>query len=204
MYKGLTKEEAEHIETELIELYKSNDKRFGYNLQSGGSVNYTLSEDGRRHISESKMGKTSEAIKRSAKERGLRKGLMIAQIDLDGKFVRAWASAQEVQTQLGWSASTIRKCCNKSNKARRTTKGFIWMSYEDYMAWDGDISYWVSNKRDSRRKCVQQLSLTGDVVAIYESQSEASRRTGIPSQNISLCCKNNRLTAGGYKWKILS
>lgn len=48
-------------------------------------------------------------------------------------------------------------------------------------------------------KKVYQLSLTDDVLAIFESACEAKRQTGI--QNIVNCCNGKRKTAGGYHWK---
>lgn len=38
LFKGLSKEEAEGKEIELIEQYKSNKKEFGYNFENGGNV----------------------------------------------------------------------------------------------------------------------------------------------------------------------
>ncbi len=39
LFDGLTKEEAEAKEIELIALYRSNDGRHGYNVENGGHVN---------------------------------------------------------------------------------------------------------------------------------------------------------------------
>ena len=38
LFSGLTKQEAEEKEIELISLYNTRDPRFGYNIRSGGSV----------------------------------------------------------------------------------------------------------------------------------------------------------------------
>lgn len=56
LFDGLSKEEAERKEQELIALYKANVKGFGYNLRSGGGVNSVFSEDSRRKMSLSRMG----------------------------------------------------------------------------------------------------------------------------------------------------
>lgn len=64
LFEGLTKEQAEAKEIELIKFYKSNDINFGYNLASGGNVNcgYKLSEERCKQISESKKGKKPNRI----------------------------------------------------------------------------------------------------------------------------------------------
>lgn len=57
LFEGLTKEEAEKKEIELIQKYKSNDKRFGYNIENGGNTSGTHSEETKRKISQGNLGK---------------------------------------------------------------------------------------------------------------------------------------------------
>ena len=47
---------------------------------------------------------------------------------------------------------------------------------------------------------VIQLDKNNNVIAEYNSISEAQAITNIPSQNISECVRNKRKIAGGYKW----
>lgn len=47
----------------------------------------------------------------------------INQLTLDREFIREWASAREVQRQLGFSQAHISKCCNGKY---RQSYGFIW------------------------------------------------------------------------------
>lgn len=64
LFDGLTKEQAEQKEIELIAFYKSNDPNYGYNLATGGNVNcgYKLSEEKRRAISERQKGKRTRKV----------------------------------------------------------------------------------------------------------------------------------------------
>lgn len=56
IYKtNLTKEDACDIEIKLIKKYKTQNKQFGYNLESGGSAP-SLTEETKRKISEALMG----------------------------------------------------------------------------------------------------------------------------------------------------
>ena len=50
-------------------------------------------------------------------------------------------------------------------------------------------------------KKVAQLTLDGKVIKIFNSLNEAGRELNISSQNIGKVCKNERNSAGGYKWK---
>lgn len=49
-------------------------------------------------------------------------------------------------------------------------------------------------------KSVCQLSLEGDLIAIYPSVSEAARQTGFRQSNISSVINKRMDTTGGYKW----
>ena len=42
--------------------------------------------------------------------------------------------------------------------------------------------------------------LQGNIVARFESLTDASKSTGVPIPNISKCCNKERLRAGGYEW----
>lgn len=58
LFDGLTKENAEEKEIELIEQHKSNNREFGYNIQNGGNI-MNISEESRRKISKALKGKYS-------------------------------------------------------------------------------------------------------------------------------------------------
>lgn len=52
LFKGLTKEEAEQKEIELISFYKSNQRNFGYNISNGGECIGKHSEETRQKMKE--------------------------------------------------------------------------------------------------------------------------------------------------------
>lgn len=58
---GLSRSAAELKEKELIAMHKTNDKRYGYNIQEGGQACEILSEETRKKISDSKKGKCAGA-----------------------------------------------------------------------------------------------------------------------------------------------
>lgn len=48
---------------------------------------------------------------------------------------------------------------------------------------------------------VYQMTLNGDIIAAYESMSDAARAVGCQVAKISAVCRGDRKTTGGYKWK---
>ena len=74
LFEGLTKEEAEAKEIELIAFYRSNQPDYGYNMESGGHVTSCmkgkkLSEETKKKLSEAHTGKKlSEETKKKMSE----------------------------------------------------------------------------------------------------------------------------------------
>jgi len=56
---NLIKQEAEMFEIKMIKYYKSNEKKFGYNVANGGNANGTTSSETKRKLSEINKGKHS-------------------------------------------------------------------------------------------------------------------------------------------------
>jgi hypothetical protein len=50
-------------------------------------------------------------------------------------------------------------------------------------------------------KSVVQLSTNDEVIAVFPSGIQAAREFQISSSAITACCRGNRKTAGGFKWK---
>lgn len=69
LFEGLTKEEAEQKEIELIKLYKSNQKEYGYNIENGGNHNGKHSEETKKKISKSNIGKKMPPMSEATKKR---------------------------------------------------------------------------------------------------------------------------------------
>lgn len=53
-------------------------------------------------------------------------------------------------------------------------------------------------------KKVEQLDLDGNIVAVYDSMSEAERMTAISHQKISSCCSGKTKLAGGFSWRLIN
>ena len=53
-------------------------------------------------------------------------------------------------------------------------------------------------------KSVAQIK-NGIEIAVFDSATDAQRKTGINKSSISSCCRNKaRITAGGFQWKYIN
>ena len=52
------------------------------------------------------------------------------------------------------------------------------------------------------KKPVLQLDKNGNVINEYDSQTEASKKTGVDRSNLGKCCRGEQKTAGGFVWKF--
>lgn len=70
LFDGLTQAEAESKEIELIKLYKSTDRKHGYNCDSGGNANRCHSEETKEKIRNAHIGmKHTEDFSKKLSER---------------------------------------------------------------------------------------------------------------------------------------
>lgn len=148
---GLSKSAAELKEKELIAAHKTNDKRYGYNIQEGGQACDVLSDEtrekirsalkgkrtgannhfyGKKHTEETrkkmrdiKLGthQTAELIEKRANARKVR----VIQFSADDEMIRIWDSAKDAGVALNISNTGITACCKKQ-KYRSTAGGYKW------------------------------------------------------------------------------
>lgn len=134
LFTGLTKEQAEQKEIELIAFYKSNDRRYGYNIDNGGNCAGKCSEDHKKKVSEKTKGKnnpfygkrhTQETKEKISKNHADFKG---------GKHPRAKAvmcietgrvydCACNAARETNILQPSITRCCNGE---RKTAGGYHW------------------------------------------------------------------------------
>lgn len=106
-----------------------------------------------------------------------------------GELVNSYDDLVSAANAVNANKRSISNVCLHTNK---TCKGYNW-SYSSTIE-SNSIS-------DLRRKTVNQISLDGEIVACYESASEASRKTGISKTCITRCCRGEREQSGGFLWK---
>lgn len=151
LFDGLSEEDACEIEKSLIKKYRTNEKEFGYNIESGGQcsnlVESTKQKLREAHIGKSASEETREKMRASRNRfisenpeeyKKIMENMMLAvekaaelkrkpviQYDLDGKFLAVWNSTREAERVLGIHHSHIAECCNKLPK-HNTAGGYRW------------------------------------------------------------------------------
>lgn len=74
------------------------------------------------------------------------------------------------------------------------------------MTWGENKAKGHNDRREGRNnktsKAVDQFDLDGILLNTFHSIAEANRQTKATRYAIRSCCKGDRKTAGGYKWKM--
>lgn len=182
LHTGLTKEEAEQKEIELIKEYQSNNRKFGYNIANGGNCTGTVSQETKDKISKANLGnkyglghkhteeakrKMSEASKNAYHPKGIKMPDHVKQILAESH------KTEEFRRKLSDANIGKKHSDETKKKLSESHKGL----------------------GSKRVLCVE----TG---VVYDSIKEASESNNIKGcGHISACCKGNRLTAGGYHWE---
>jgi len=175
VYTGLSKNEAEQREIELVVLYDSTNKLYGYNNNNGGNHPGRNSIETRAKISLAKKGtKMSDVAK---------KNMSIAQ------------TGRKQTEKTKQILSDARKGIPKSEETKKKISETLKNNPIEVERWKNIIK--------KQRKPVIQLNLDNTVVKKHESISIAAHSTGICRSNINNCCleKIGSKTAGGYKWR---
>lgn len=117
LYSGLTKEEAEQKEIELITKHHATNRKFGYNLDNGGNCIGKHSEATRLKISQNQ---DPEKLRRKK----------VIQCDLNNNFIKEYRGLREAERETGIPHQNISMCCRKNKYAQ--TGGYIWYFKEDF------------------------------------------------------------------------
>lgn len=151
--RGLSKEQAEKREEELIFGHKSNDLKYGYNIENGGVV-HKMSDEQKDHLREvntgkkhtektkKKMSETQKKVdhswlrgRKQSKETiakrfanmsgsGNPRARAVFQYALDGTFIKKYSCMKDAVEELNLKTSShISGCCSHK---RKQAYGFMW------------------------------------------------------------------------------
>lgn len=110
----------------------------------------------------------------------------VYQYSLDGKYIKSWESAKQIERELGFYSTNIYLCCNGG---QITAYGYLW-SYEkkDYINGIEQVTF-------------NQYDLDGNYVQTFFGEQEASSALGYVRLPIHEVCRGERKQAGGFMWR---
>lgn len=122
-------------------------------------------------------------------------GRQVSCYTLDGDFIKTFNNVAEASKEYKIHPSNIRKNCNGISK---TCANRIWK-------WGNQQEKIIIPTLDVKKKQhsipVLQLTLTGEVIAKFDSMLQAAKLTNVSYAGIQKVCKGKQKTAGGYLWK---
>ena len=193
-----TKTMGQRKEDHLQKAYKSSGGRFQEAIATQGPEAFVWTQiDTANSLDEMAQKEKEYVVKYNSKENGynadcgggIQKTVFQYNME-DRKLVNAFGSLKKAADAVGANKRSISSACLGVNK---TCKGYYW-SYVHPMP---------LVMKDQRKKTVIQMDLNGYPIADYDSLTMASRITGISKTCISRCCRGERDTSGGYRWKYI-
>lgn len=209
LFDGLTKEDAENKEIELIATYSSNDKKHGYNCTNGGECAGKHTPETIEKIKERRKGK-SHPHTHESKEK----------ISCANKGRKHTPEAIEKMRQAKIGKKLSDETREKMSEAQRGEKAWLYgipLSEETKEkirnAHLGMKSSDEARKKMSESRKGKPTGRTGEKAPnskpvmcvetgqIYSCAAEAGRALGLYSTSITAVVKGKLKTCGGYHWR---
>ena len=175
LYRGLSREEAEEKEIELIKAFNTNSHKDGYNVEKGGNTS-EVSEETKKKISEK------------------RKAYF--------KNNKHWNSGRHLSEETKKKISKAHSGMKYSEDTRKK-KSELFRGKNNPMYGTKIPKKHKAKLQEASVKATSRACKCIETGTIYKSIAEASRQTNINSRTIAYVCnKDPRYkTAGGYHWK---
>lgn len=180
LLSGLSKEEAENAEIRLIKEFKSNDDRYGYNIENGGNCSGTHSEEVRCKISQGNKGKvysdeTLQKMKEAHKGQG---------VGEKNPFYGRHHSKEVREAHSEFMKG------NAYNKGKHHT--------DEYKAFKSQQMI-EKYKNGGNPRCKRVIHIENEEAITYYSLREASRKTGIALSNLFKMVRDQSITNWRYE-----
>ena len=175
LFRNLPEEEALKTEIELIARYKSNERKYGYNINNGG--------DTRAEWAKTARGKKQDTI-------------IVGYNDKEIHFFRSQTEAEH----YGFSQNVISLCLQGKRKMH---KGLFWRraNKNDVLVFDTTIANPKQQKKQNRP--IVAINTTTKEARIYNSTHEAEK-DGFDRGNIYAILKGRKKTCHGYMFAYLA
>ncbi|MDF2588230.1 MAG: hypothetical protein K0S41_2071 [Anaerocolumna sp.] len=181
LLENISKEIAEESERFLINKFKSNDKKYGYNIANGGNSNGKHSKDTLLKLSKSHSGSGNAMYGKSGKDSPISKKVICLTTN------KIFDSINEAAEFYNIQHAHISACC----KGRLFSTGRYNNICLQWAYYDDSNEYVLKDyKRDTNIKSV--ICITTGI--IFKSMKDAEQHYKI--RGVSGCCLNNRNYAG--------
>ena len=186
---GLSKEDAEQREKDLIQFYDTTNYERGYNISIGGEgVNILQhTDEWNRKISESHMGEKNPCARR------------IVLVDNEYNFIKEYGCIKYAADELGLHITHIQNVCDHKYT---NTGGYVFMYYSEFVDMENNGTKPKPIEIKPYRTPVNQLDLNGIFMRRFSSIKEAAREINGNPKSISQACKGFLKTSGGFKWEF--
>lgn len=218
LFENLTKEEAEEKEKELIALYDSSNRNFGYNIEKGGkagdrftpeiiekmrkaALGRTVSAETRAKISKAHKGRIfSEETKKKISQAKMGKTVSeetrrkLSEINKGNKM------SEEARKKL----SEAKKGQKFSEETRKKMSEYAKHRSAEHLRRLSESNTGKKKSLEQKMKAwvpIAQLDKDGNIIKHYGSATQAFEETGIDKRQINNCCKGRQKTAHGFVWK---
>ena len=233
LFDNLTKEEAEQKEIELIAFYMSNQREFGYNIESGGNsigkindktkeklriinLNKKLSDQTKQKISKILKGKPKSLTHReniSKAKKGVKLSDETKQKIRNANLGRKWTNEHRAKVSITPSPLRgISRPPEVRQKISQSSKGKVisQQTREKLRIKNGGCNNPMFNKKhtpEALAKIIASIKRK-PVICVetnikYNSIMDCSKMTGISETAISRNCKGLRKQAKGFHFKFI-
>ena len=174
LYKNLSEEQALDKEEELIQQYKSYDRRYGYNISLSGPKYGAFIKE--RTIK-------SRRLPIAPLPNWKNRGKIVHKKDANGTIIRTYRSIHELAVDLNTPVETLRTRLNK----------YKTLIYNDYI-------YEYAKVQVPK---VEMLDLSGEHIKTFNSLSEAYKYINrVNKGGITEVCTGKKSSYVGYKWRF--
>jgi len=175
LFDNITKEDARNKEKELIKELKSNNKKYGYNIEHGGQTGASGLKRSEQTLIKMRNANLGKIISEETKEK-IRK-------TMTGKFVSEETKRKHSISQMGEKNHNYKKKASEETREKMRNNQ-------------------LKGKNDPHSKKVVQISIdTNEIIKIWGSMGDIRRELGYIHCGISDCCREIQKTAYGFIWQ---
>ncbi len=168
----------------------------------------TMSDEAKAKAIAARTGKKQNISEDSKRKRTDKTSTPINQYNLQGEFIKTFASQMDAQRELDVERALINKKPLKSGALARAldsqqkSNGYYWRRspYKDNIKDEIDALTGNKMKGQTRARAILQFDLEGNLINEWPSAKVAGEQLGIANSNINICCRKN-VDGGSYSYK---